>query len=282
MQHQTCITDQSLTLTTLLVAVVLTGCGGEESTAVNSQPPVATEQAGGTPEANDPQSIIPGAFTSTSIGDVLVSGAANRSMYTFANDTDGVSNCTDACVLNWPVVEPGVDVDQGQFSTITRTDGVLQLAFKNRPLYFYQGDAAEGETSGEGIGNVWFVARPDPVSTGETSLGTVLTGQGSINNGGSDPSARIDQSGMTLYTFRNDSPGTSVCNGDCAVTWPPLFADQGSQAADNFTLVTRDDGSLQWAVNGQALYFFQGDSSVGDTNGDGLGGVWDVALPPAQ
>ena len=35
-----------------------------------------------------------------------------------------------------------------------------------------------------------------------------------------------DAEGMTLYIFTNDEvdSGVSVCNGDCAVNWPPFYA----------------------------------------------------------
>jgi predicted lipoprotein with Yx(FWY)xxD motif len=223
-----------------------------------------------------------GNISSTAIGDVLSFGPALRTAYTFANDVDGVSNCSGVCLANWPAVPADATGTDGQFSTITRDDGSLQRTFKNRPLYYFQGDASEGEVNGEGLSGVWYAARLDPISTGDTSLGTVLVGRGTIGNGSEDPAARNNVDGLTLYTFQNDTTGVSNCNGDCAVAWPPLFADKGSVAADSFTLITRNDGTIQWAVNGQALYFFQGDAAAGDTTGDGIGGVWDVALPPAE
>jgi len=34
---------------------------------------------------------------------------------------------------------------------------------------------------------------------------------------------------------------------------------------------------MQWAKDGAPLYFWIGDSATGDTNGDGVGGVWHIA-----
>ena len=31
----------------------------------------------------------------------------------------------------------------------------------------------------------------------------------------------VNAKGMTLYTFDKDTPGKSVCNGQCATNWPP-------------------------------------------------------------
>jgi predicted lipoprotein with Yx(FWY)xxD motif len=85
--------------------------------------------------------------------------------------------------------------------------------------------------------------------------------------------------GMTLYTFDKDVAGSakSVCNGPCAANWPPLMASEADQPAGDFSVVTRDDGSKQWAVKGKPLYFWVKDSKPGDMTGDGFNKVWQVA-----
>ena len=99
-------------------------------------------------------------------GTVLV-GATGWTLYTFTNDTEGVSNCTGGCLTNWPAVTvesadalvtainlPGV------FTTFDRGDGVLQVAYNGWPLYTFAGDTARGAITGDGAGDVWFVAKP--------------------------------------------------------------------------------------------------------------------------
>src|SRR5262245_10376335 len=60
-----------------------------------------------------------------------------------------------------------------------------------------------------------------------------------------------DAKGMTLYTFDNDAGGKSACNGQCAQFWPPLMAAADAKATGAWTVVTRDDGSKQWAHKGK-------------------------------
>ncbi len=86
---------------------------------------------------------------------------------------------------------------------------------------------------------------------------------------------------MTLYTFDKDvvGSGKSVCNGPCATNWPPLKAEAGAQATGDWSLVTRDDGSLQWAYKGQPLYHWAKDQKPGDRTGEGVNGVWKLARP---
>src|SRR3984957_17176338 len=91
--------------------------------------------------------------------------------------------------------------------------------------------------------------------------------------------ALVDSKGMTLYSFDKDSAGKSACNGPCATNWPPLAAPSGTAMGD-WSMITRDDGSKQWAYKGKPLYVFAKDAKSVDTKGDGvLNGAWHIATP---
>lgn len=87
--------------------------------------------------------------------------------------------------------------------------------------------------------------------------------------------------GMTLYTFDKDTAGSgkSVCNGPCATNWPPLMAKAGDAGKGDYSVISRDDGSKQWAYKGKPLYFWAKDMKPGDRSGDGFNNVWHVARP---
>jgi predicted lipoprotein with Yx(FWY)xxD motif len=91
----------------------------------------------------------------------------------------------------------------------------------------------------------------------------------------------VGSNGMTLYTFDRDAAGSgkSVCNGPCAQNWPPLMAAAGAAANGEWAVVTRDDGSKQWAYKGKPLYFWVKDQKAGDRTGDGVNNVWRLAKP---
>ena len=100
---------------------------------------------------------------------------------------------------------------------------------------------------------------PATVGVGKTGLGTIL----------------VDSQGRTLYLFKKDSGTKSECTGACASAWPPLRANGkatvGSGAnASLVGSVTRSDGKPQVTYNGHPLYLYSGDSSPGDTNGQGV------------
>ena len=85
-----------------------------------------------------------------------------------------------------------------------------------------------------------------------------------------------DASGRTLYTFDKDASNKSNCNDGCAATWPLFLVKEDDRTPATFNVITRDDGTKQWAVNGKPLYFFAADVQAGDAKGDGKGGVWHV------
>jgi len=84
---------------------------------------------------------------------------------------------------------------------------------------------------------------------------------------------------LTLYVFDADKDGKSICNDACAKRWPPAIAPADAKPAGAYTIVKRDDGTLQWAYKGKPLYYFIGDKESMDMKGDGIGGKWHVAKP---
>jgi predicted lipoprotein with Yx(FWY)xxD motif len=91
----------------------------------------------------------------------------------------------------------------------------------------------------------------------------------------------VGPSGMTLYTFDRDVAGSgkSVCNGQCAANWPPLVPTATAQPLGDYTIITRDDGSRQWAMKGKPLYYWVKDAKPGDKTGDKVINAWSVARP---
>jgi predicted lipoprotein with Yx(FWY)xxD motif len=91
--------------------------------------------------------------------------AKGMAIYTFKKDTAGKSACAGDCVQKWPLYyreKVGVsgDLKADDFGTITRDDGKKQTTYKGMPLYYFSGDKAAGETSGQGFRDLWTVASP--------------------------------------------------------------------------------------------------------------------------
>lgn len=104
---------------------------------------------------------------SLSLGTYLI-GFNGMTLYTYAPDTAGVSNCTGQCAAVWPpYIVPDASVlwnvhagISGAVGSITRADGTIQVTYGGRPVYFYGGDKSSGDTNGQGLGGVWYVIKP--------------------------------------------------------------------------------------------------------------------------
>lgn len=87
-----------------------------------------------------------------------------------------------------------------------------------------------------------------------------------------------DAEGMSLYYFDNDARAVSNCYERCATDWPPFYAAPDATPYGYFSVILRQDGAYQWAYKGQPLYYWSGDQTPGDRNGDGIGGLWHIVL----
>jgi predicted lipoprotein with Yx(FWY)xxD motif len=122
---------------------------------------------------------------------------------------------------------------------------------------------------------------PPPKATPAPSTKTVTVRAASTSLG----KVLVGPNGLTLYTLSSDGMNRSTCNTSCAGNWPPLTVKSGTKVVGGtgvkgtFTTITRADGTHQVTYRGKPLYYFAGDGSAGDTNGEGIGGVWYVAKP---
>jgi predicted lipoprotein with Yx(FWY)xxD motif len=155
-----------------ILALVLAACApGQAPSSGTAVPPsgtavppsgTAAAPAAGAPDLATGESSVQVA-DNQELGQILVT-ADGMTLYTFAIDEPGVSNCTtNACVTFWPpaTVEaqpsagPGVP---GTLSTLTRSDGSMQLTYNGSPLYTFALDKNPGDAKGEGVnefGGVW-------------------------------------------------------------------------------------------------------------------------------
>jgi predicted lipoprotein with Yx(FWY)xxD motif len=102
--------------------------------------------------------------TSEKAGSYLTD-AQGKALYTFKKDSAGRSACAGDCLARWPVYlrESGAvsgALKDSDFGIITREDGRKQSTYKGMPLYYFANDQHPGETNGDGVKDVWFLAKP--------------------------------------------------------------------------------------------------------------------------
>ncbi len=166
------IRTRVLTLVALAAAaaVSLGACGTSSTIAgVPSPAPVAAPAAPPAPAAPAGPALT--ASPTAALGTVVVDGTG-YTLYRFDKDKPkpSKSNCNGSCATQWPPVlaasaaeakEVKLDgVDAGAVNTVKRADGKLQLTIGGWPVYRYSGDKAAGDTTGQGVGKVWFAVTP--------------------------------------------------------------------------------------------------------------------------
>jgi predicted lipoprotein with Yx(FWY)xxD motif len=92
--------------------------------------------------------------------------------------------------------------------------------------------------------------------------------------------AFTDAVGMTLYEFDGDvrRDGQLCSSASCDLQWLPIAAPTLALPVGDFSIVSRPDGSSQWAYKGRPLYSYAGDQLPGDVHGAGVDKRWDVAV----
>ncbi|MDC9722223.1 MAG: hypothetical protein PSN34_05555 [Urechidicola sp.] len=224
---------------------------------------------------------------------IVLTDANGKSLYFFSKDTKNTSECVDGCLSIWPIFyEENITVDSGlsisDFETITRADGSKQTTYMGWPLYYFASDVQAGDTNGDNVNNVWFIAKPDYTLMYAVSQ---LVGHDDKNytndyvEGEGATPYLVDINGNTLYTFSHDTNSTNnFTNADFSnnAVWPIVEIDLDQIPSilnnDDFGIIDVF-GRNQMTYKGWPLYYFGQDSSRGDNKGISFPapGVWPIA-----
>ena len=170
----------------LAALVALAGCGSGSNSATAS--PSTSGTAGG--------GMATIAMTKNpQLGPILTDNKGDT-VYVFAKDSKGMSNCNGACASVWPPVTTsgkptaGSGVLASKLGTTKRSDGSTQVTYGGRPLYTYTADSSPGDVTGNGIntyGGLWYAVQPNGSNApaGSSSNGTSSTGSSTTSGSSS-------------------------------------------------------------------------------------------------
>ena len=245
----------------------------------------------------DPSRLADVALVTTTVGTVITT-QDGRSLYFFAPDVNGSSNCNGNCAVTWPSFfkdSPGLATGLAptDFSTITRADGSKQTTYKGWPLYTFRNDAAAGDVKGENVGNNWSVAKPDYMVL--RAAGQLVGNDGKnytadFKEGTGTTTYIADDRGVSLYTLSIDKQNTNTfTRSDFSnnAIWPivepnalkevPSFLNKADFGVINVF------GRSQVTFRGWPLYYFGADNKVrASTKGVSAGrqpGFWPIVTP---
>lgn len=196
---------------------------------------------------------------------------------------DGQSCSDDGCQVQWlPVVAAGLAGPVGDFSIVTRKDGSKQWAYKKQPLYHYAGDQLPGDVLGAAVDKRWTLAaltqsfRPAGVTIKNVDgYGNMWAKNGLTLYGGHAFfklwGGRNLRDGFRDSYARGKRLGTAACvTANCRDEWIPFAAPADAVAEGFWEVLTRDDGTRQWAYKGFALYSRKTDTKPEDLTGQSI------------
>lgn len=99
----------------------------------------------------------------TENGKAYLVDAKGFSLYRFDKDAQGKSNCYAECAEKWPPALASADeikaglgkAANAGFALLERDDGKYQWSYRGQPLYRWIKDEQPGQSSGDGMKNVW-------------------------------------------------------------------------------------------------------------------------------
>lgn len=170
----------------LASAAIFAACSSAGAGSTNPPAVTAAPTATGAPATGAAAAALTLEVRQNATLGSYVAGKDGMSLYIFEKDTAGTSACSGNCAGTWPplTVASVADVTAGtgvtgMLGTIQRADGTIQVTFAGRPLYYYAGDSAAGDTNGQGKNNVWFLASPTGDPIGAAAATPVATPAGS-------------------------------------------------------------------------------------------------------
>ncbi len=157
--------------TAVLALLGLTACGASSSSSPRYGTPATDSTAATASSIATTDTTAPATAATTGVGlqlsdnplGKILSDGTGRSLYLFSKDTPTTSSCDGGCAAKWPPLIAdstpalGTGLAAEDVTTITRSDGTKQVAFYGHPLYYFAPDTKPGDTSGQGVGSVWFV-----------------------------------------------------------------------------------------------------------------------------
>jgi predicted lipoprotein with Yx(FWY)xxD motif len=203
----------------------------------------------------------------------------------------------------------GRGVNPTLLGTVTRTDfpfggPVQQVTYAGLPLYRVFMDETPGHTEGANLFDpvttptgIWYLVNPGnglpAPGPKQMRLETAPVGGTGANAtvlavAMNDSASLFADASFPVYTLSGDHGPTSVCQGQCALYWPPVLTSGRPQGGPNLPAhalgsIVRPDGSRQVTYNGQPLYLFINDvywpgipgiPGTAAINGAGLASPW--------
>ena len=228
---------------------------------------------------------------------VRLGDSAGGTLLFRADGGPGEVRCGDDCAVEFPPLLAPADAEPfADWSPVRRPDGRLQWAYQSHPLHTWSREEEPGEVATNvGLAETanmklaeraaaagallpppeWRVARFEPARSVEVPAGIAARLVSSAQ-----AVVLTDFEGFTLYASDGvaENDARTCSDRGCEMDWLPVPAPALALDVGRFSVVTRKDGSRQWAYRGRPLYRYRGDLLPGDVHGRAVDEGWTMAV----
>ena len=209
-------------------------------------------------------------------GGIGLADAAGIALYVFDADAPDPK-----ASQHWsPLEAPAIANPIGDFSILTRDDGITQWAWRGKPIYRFDEDQGAGDLNGAGIDAGFRVALllrhftpADAVLRRTAGLGFYFTTADGATLYAHDRAPQTEVA--KIIGAHRGAPatgralGTTSCDAACSRDFKPFLAPARALPSGYWDLATRAEGTRQWVYKGFALYSYVADQT-GQARGHGL------------
>jgi predicted lipoprotein with Yx(FWY)xxD motif len=215
---------------------------------------------------------------------VVLTDHLGKTLYAFSGKpSEDPTICSKTpCQSVWtPVLAPPLVAETAALKKMRRPDGTDQWAYEGMPLFTFDGDAIASQVNGYAHDQRWqpavVVRYPTPPGLGITMQWTLVNGLTLADAKGKSlyrqyiyyysVNGHDERKGYPYKMWHGRALGGKGCVDECLDSWEPLKAAKDAKPVGYWNIITRPDGTRQWAYREQAMYTYKGDKKPGDQFG---------------
>lgn len=197
-------------------------------------------------------------------GNRYFTDAQGATLYTY--DDPKAARCTGKCLDQFKPVGAGAIVRPiGDWTIVAHDDGTRQWALKGKLVYTYANEITPGVPMADGRDDKWHAVielpgqLPPEVVIKDTETYRVYADK---TTGRSLYMPGYKHRPYEYLSFNKPGVlfGTIMCYNECAKKYPPLMAKADAKPAGEWWILTRVDGTKQWAFRGIPVYTYADDT----------------------
>jgi plastocyanin/predicted lipoprotein with Yx(FWY)xxD motif len=268
---------KALSIVFVVITIILAALTGYlvayPSSSTHTTTATTTVTSTASPSATSSTPLAVNLVYKAGIGFYLTNASGYTLYFRTTDPGNGSSTCTGSCVNVWPLFYAGAgtfrlpsSLNSSSFGVAARSDGLKQTTFNGYPLYYYVGDKAPGQITGQGKGNFYaccsVVAATTTTSSSSTSssaaaaVSKVTIPSGAYDNQSSQGNLGFYPNTITVVIginntvmWTNNDIATHTVTSSSVPAGAQSFDDESLNPGSTFSVTLTIAGTYQYHCN---------------------------------